>query len=42
MMVVDLVLAVARGAAEFSAFTAFLRIRLTDPRAERPDQLSAV
>lgn len=42
VMVVDLVLAVARGAAEFSAFAALLGVRLADPRAECPDQLGAV
>lgn len=42
MMVVDLVLAVARGAAEFPAFMAFLGVRLADPRVERFDQLGAV
>lgn len=42
MMVVDLVLAVARGAAELPAFVALLGVRLADPRAERPDQLGAV
>lgn len=42
MMVVDLVLAVARGTAELSAFTTFVGVRLADPRAERSDQLGAV
>lgn len=42
VMVVDLVLAVARGATELPAFTTLLRVRLADPRAERPDQLGAV
>lgn len=41
-MIVDLVLAVARGAAELPAFPALLRVRLAHPRVERPDQLGAV
>lgn len=42
MTVVDLVLAVARGAAELSTFAALLGVGLADPRAERPDQLGAI
>lgn len=42
MMIVDLVLAVARGAAELPAFAALLGVRLAHPRAERPGQLGAV
>lgn len=41
-MVVDLVLAIARGAAELPALAALLGVRLADPGAERPDQLGAV
>lgn len=41
-MIVDLVLAVARGAAELPAFAALLGVRLAHPRAQRPDQLGAV
>lgn len=42
VMIVDLVLAVARGAAEIPAFVALLGVRLAYPRAERPHQLGAV
>jgi len=42
VMVVDLVFAVARGAAELPAFATLLGVRLADPRAERPHQLGAV
>lgn len=42
MMIVDLVLAITRGAAELPAFVALLRVRLADPRAKRPAQLGAV
>lgn len=41
-MIVDLVLAVARGTAELPALAAFLGVRLADPRAECPDQLGAI
>lgn len=42
VMIVDLVLAVARGAAELPAFATLLGVRLAHPRAQRPDQLGAV
>lgn len=42
VMIVDLVLAVARGAAKLPAFVTLLGVRLADPRVERFDQLSAV
>lgn len=42
VMIVDLVLAVARGAAELSTFAALLGVRLAQPRVERPEQLGAV
>lgn len=42
VMIVDLVLAVARGAAKLPAFTALLGVRLTDPRTECSEQLGAV
>jgi len=41
-MIVDLVLAVARGTAELPAFAALLGVRLAHPRVECPDQLGAV
>lgn len=41
-MIVDLILAVARRTAEFSAFATLLSVRLADPRAERSDQFGAV
>lgn len=42
VMIVDLVLTVARGAAELPAFAALLGVRLADPRVECPDQLGTV
>jgi len=42
MMVVDFVLAVARGTAKLSTFAAFLSVGLADPRVECPDQFGAV
>lgn len=41
-MIVDLVLAVARGTAELPTFAALLAVRLAHPRVECPDQLGAV
>lgn len=41
-MVVDLVLAIARGTAELPTLAALFGVRLADPGAERPDQLGAV
>jgi len=42
VMIVDLVLTVARSAAELPAFATLLGVRLADPRAERPDQVGTV
>lgn len=41
-MIVDLILAVARGTTEFPTFATFLSVRLADPRSECPDQFGAV
>lgn len=41
-MVVDLVFAIACGAAELSAFMTLLGVRLADPRRKRPEQFGAV
>lgn len=41
-MIVDLVLAIARGTAELPSFAALFRVRLADPVTKRPDQFGAV
>lgn len=42
VMIVDLVLAVASGTAEFPSFSSLLCVRLADPGTKRPYQLGAV
>lgn len=42
VMIVDLVLAIARGTAELPSFAALFRVRLADPVTKRPDQFGAV
>ena len=42
VVIVDLALAIARGAAELPPLAALVRVRLADPGAEHPRQLDAV
>lgn len=42
VMIIDLVLAIARGAAELPALATLVGVRLADPLAERPRELGAV